>query len=138
MTDADVPEPIRAGPLGALADRLGIEALEVTAQRTVGTMPVSGNTQPHGLLHGGATAALAETMASLAASAHAGPGRVAVGLELNVTHHRTARSGTVTATATAVHLGRTTASYEIVVLDPDARRICTARLTCVLIDSPTA
>ncbi len=102
-------------------------------------MPVDGNTQPYGLLHGGASVALAETVGSIAAALHAGPGRVAVGLEINATHHRAVRSGTVTGTATAIHRGSRTASYEIEVTDEAERRICTARLTCLLLDSaPTA
>jgi 1,4-dihydroxy-2-naphthoyl-CoA hydrolase len=116
-----------------LLDRLGIELLEVSADGAVGTMPVAGNTQPYGLLHGGASALLAETLGSVAAATHAGPGRNAVGIELNVTHHRSARDGVVTGTATALHLGRTTASYEIIVVDSESRRICTARLTCLLL-----
>ncbi|NMM15782.1 MAG: hotdog fold thioesterase [Cellulomonas sp.] len=116
-----------------LMTRMGIELLEVSAERAVGTMPVEGNTQPHGLLHGGASAVLAETLGSFAATAHAGPGRVAVGIELNITHHRSARAGTVTGVATAVHLGVSLASYEVVVEDSEARRLATARLTCMLI-----
>ena len=137
MTDASPTSPDPTSSSGRLIDRLGIQLLEVGAQRTVGTMPVAGNTQPYGLLHGGATAALAETLGSYAAAAHAGPGRRAVGIELNATHHRSAREGIVTGTATAIHLGRRTATYEIVVLDPESRRLCTARLTCMLIDERT-
>ncbi len=118
---------------GTLVERLGIELLEASPDRVVGTMPVAGNTQPLGLLHGGATVALAETLGSYAASLHAGPGRSAVGIEVNATHHRGVRDGVVTGRATAVHLGGTTASYEIVVEDETSRRICTARLTCLLI-----
>ena len=98
-------------------------------------MPVAGNTQVHGVLHGGASALLAETLGSLAASAHAGPGRTVVGLELNASHHRSAREGVVTGTATALHLGRSTAAYEIVVEDPAGRRVCTARLTCMILSA---
>lgn len=119
---------------GTLMDRLGIVVEEVGPTRASGSMPVEGNTQPFGLLHGGASAALAETLGSVAAVAHAGPGRTAVGLELNATHHRSVREGRVHGVATAVHLGRTTASYEVVVTDDAGRRVCTARLTCVLLD----
>ena len=120
---------------GTLADRMGTEILEVTAERAVGRMPVAGNTQPAGLLHGGASAALAETLASLAGTVHAGPGRLAVGVDLNATHHRSAQEGWVTGTATALHLGRRSASYEVVVEDESGRRLCTSRLTCMLVDS---
>lgn len=137
MTDVERLEKIRAASEGTLVERMQIEILEVDAARAVGTMPVAGNTQPHGLLHGGASAVLAETLGSYAAAAHAGPGRVAVGTELSVTHHRSVRAGVVTGTATAIHLGRSTATYEIVVLDPESRRVCTARLTCMLMDART-
>lgn len=118
-----------------LAGRLEISVHEVTPERATGSMPVTGNTQPYGLLHGGASAALAETLGSYAAAAHAGEGRAAVGLELNATHHRGVRAGTVHGVATALHLGRTTATYEITVSDDDGRRVCTARLTCVVLDA---
>ena len=114
---------------------MGIVLKEATPERIVATMPVEGNTQPFGLLHGGASVVLAETLGSSAAVAHAGPGRAAVGIEVSASHHRTARSGVVTGTATALHLGRTTASYEIVVVDSESRRLATARLTCMLIEA---
>lgn len=119
---------------GTLVERLGIELLAAGPDGAVGTMPVAGNTQPFGLLHGGASAALAETLGSYAAAMHAGPGRAAVGVELNATHHRAVREGTVTGRATALHLGRTTASYEIVV-EAEGKRVCTARLTCLIVDA---
>jgi len=120
---------------GTLIARMGIELVEVSAQRAVATMPVEGNTQPYGLLHGGASAVLAETLGSYAANVHAGPGRAAVGIELSATHHRSARAGVVTGTAEAVHLGSSLATYQVVVEDADGRRLCTARLTCMLIDA---
>lgn len=123
------------GAAPGLAARLGIRFLEVGPERTVGTMPVAGNTQPYGLLHGGASVALAETLGSVAAALHAGPGRAAVGIEVNATHHRAAREGLVTGVATPLHRGGRTASYEIVVTDEGQRRVCTARLTCVLLES---
>ena len=122
--------------VGTLIERMGIVVTEASAQRTVATMPVAGNTQPYGLLHGGASAVLAETLGSISAMAHAGEGRAAVGIELNATHHRSARSGLVTGTATALHLGRTLATYQVVVEDDGGRLVCTARLTCMLIDDP--
>jgi uncharacterized protein (TIGR00369 family) len=133
MTHTDLPPTA-----GTLLERMGITLTEVTAERAVGTMPVAGNTQPHGLLHGGASAVLAETLGSYAATVHAGAGRHAVGVELNATHHRSATEGVVTGTATAVHLGGRMATYEVVVEDPRGRRLCTARLTCMLIDDRPA
>lgn len=135
MTDTTTPRHRPDGPGSELLGRLGIEIVEVTAERAVGTMPVAGNTQPYGLLHGGASALLAETLGSYAAGTHAGPGRHAVGLELSATHHRSAREGVVTGTARALHLGRSTATYEIVVEDSQGRRLCTARLTCLLLSA---
>jgi uncharacterized protein (TIGR00369 family) len=97
-------------------------------------MPVAGNTQPYGLLHGGASCVLAETLGSLGAALTAGPGRFAVGVEISATHHRAAASGSVTGVATRLHAGRSIASYEIVICDDQGRRVCTARLTCLLRD----
>lgn len=133
MTDE---HPDRLAQLMSVTDqlvhRMGIQVTEAAPDRAVGTMPVAGNTQPYGLLHGGASGVLVETLGSVAAALHAGPEAVAVGIELSATHHRAARSGTVTGTATALHLGRSTASYEVVVVDEDGRRICTGRLTCII------
>ncbi|WP_182113797.1 MULTISPECIES: hotdog fold thioesterase [unclassified Actinotalea] len=125
---------VRASTAGTLIERMGIEILEASPARAVATMPVAGNTQPYGLLHGGASVVLAETLGSYAAMLHAGPDRQAVGIEVGATHHRAAREGLVTGVATALHLGRTTASYEVVVEDSASRRVCTARLTCLLMD----
>nr|WP_225226933.1 MULTISPECIES: hotdog fold thioesterase [Oerskovia] len=113
---------------------MGITLDDVAPDRVTGSMPVTGNTQPAGLLHGGASVVLAETLGSIAAQIHAGEGRAAVGIEINATHHRGVRSGSVHGVATALHLGRTTASYEIVVVDDEGRRVCTARLTCMVLD----
>lgn len=126
---------------GTLVERMGIEVTSATAERVVGTMPVAGNTQPYGLLHGGASAVLAESLGSVGAALHAGPGRMALGVDLNATHHRSARPGpdgaaTVTGVATAVHLGRSSAVYEVVVTDERGRRVCSARLTCAVLDVP--
>nr|WP_233525937.1 hotdog fold thioesterase [Actinomadura spongiicola] len=123
---------------GDLARTMGVEYLETSAERVVGRMPVAGNTQPYGLLHGGASCVLAESLGSIAAMMHAGEGRIAVGIEINATHHRSATEGHVTGVATRVHGGRTLATYEIVVTDDRDRRICTARLTCMIRDAPGA
>ena len=117
---------------GTLIERLGIIIQSVSADMVVGTMPVEGNTQPYGLLHGGASAALAETVGSFGAMAHAGDGAIAVGVDLNITHHRAVRQGTVTAVATALHLGRTVATYSIAVTDDSGNVVATARLSCVV------
>ncbi|WP_438861830.1 PaaI family thioesterase [Nocardioides malaquae] len=119
---------------GALNDKMGIELVELTAQRVVGTMPVAGNTQPYGLLHGGASVVLAETLGSVGSAVHGFPHRVPVGVDINATHHRSAREGVVTGVATAVHLGRTSACYEVVITDEAGRRLCTSRITCALIE----
>ena len=140
MTDTPgAPDPVRAPPAdpphpvlrtaGTLVERMGVELVEASAQRLVATMPVAGNTQPYGLLHGGASVVLAETLGSVGAALHAGPSRIAVGVDVNATHHRAVREGTVTGTAEPLHLGRTTANYEVVVTDDAGRRVCTARLT---------
>ncbi|WP_344967476.1 hotdog fold thioesterase [Streptosporangium fragile] len=113
---------------------MGIEITEATAERVVGTMPVEGNIQPYGLLHGGASCVLAETLGSTGAAIHAGPGRGAVGIEINATHHRSATSGLVTGVATRIHGGRTIATYDIEITDEQGRRVCTSRLTCMLRD----
>lgn len=127
------PEKITDLPGGALNDRMGIEVLEASPERVVGTMPVEGNTQPYGLLHGGASVVLAESLGSVGAALHAHPDRMAVGVDINATHHRGARAGTVTGVATAIHRGRTSACYEVVITDEDDRRVCTARITCALV-----
>jgi uncharacterized protein (TIGR00369 family) len=116
--------------------KLGLRIVEISPERLVGTLPVEGNRQPYGLLHGGANASLAETLGSVGAALHAGPDRVAVGLELSCTHHRAARSGLITGVCVPLHVGRTTATFETVVTDEDGKRTCTARLTCVLRDAP--
>jgi 1,4-dihydroxy-2-naphthoyl-CoA hydrolase len=115
-----------------LSERMGIEIVAASAERVVGTMPVAGNTQPYGLLHGGASCVLAETLGSLGAALHAGPGVAVIGIEIGATHHRGAQEGLVTGVATKIHGGRTLATYEIVISDEGGKRICTARLTCLL------
>src|SRR5262249_41386984 len=100
----------------------------------VGTMPVAGNTQPYGLLHGGASCVLAETLGSLGSALHAGLDRVTVGIEISATHHRAASAGQVTGIASLLHGGRTTTTYEAVISDEAGRRGCPSRLTCLLMD----
>ena len=120
-------------PMGDLNEKMGVELLEVSAERVVGTMPVKGNTQPYGLLHGGASVVLAESLGSVGSAAHAYPDRIAVGVDINATHHRSAREGVVTGVATPIHLGRTSACWEVVITDEDGKRVCTSRITCALL-----
>lgn len=120
-----------------LNDKLGLVITEAAPERVVATMPVKGNLQPYGLLHGGANAALAETLGSISAALNAGEGKLALGLELSCTHHRGVHSGTVTGVATPVHVGRGTITSEIVITDESGKRSCTARLTCVVRDAPS-
>ncbi|MBG6097284.1 hotdog fold thioesterase [Nocardioides sp. WG-D5] len=122
---------------GALNEKMGVEILEISAEKVVGTMPVDGNTQPYGLLHGGASVVLAETLGSIGSGIHGHSlSKIAVGVDINATHHRSATSGVVTGTATAIHLGRNSAAYEIVITDERGKRVCTSRITCALIAAP--
>jgi 1,4-dihydroxy-2-naphthoyl-CoA hydrolase len=114
-----------------LTGRMGIRIVSASRDRVVGTMPVDGNTQPYGLLHGGASCVLAETLGSLGSALQAGPDRVTIGIEINATHHRAVRSGLVTGVATLVHGGRTLSTFDVVITDADSRRVCTARLSCL-------
>jgi uncharacterized protein (TIGR00369 family) len=123
---------------GRLNEKLGVELVEVSVDRVVATMPVEGNTQPFGLLHGGATVALPEKLGSFASGQHAyGMGKMSVGVDINATHHRSATSGVVTGVATPVHLGRTSACYEVVITDERGKRVCTSRITCALVPMPS-
>lgn len=115
--------------LGPLAEKMGIELLELSAERAVATMPVEGNTQPLGVLHGGAHVVLGESLGSFAANVWAHPEKVAVGIEVNATHSRPVSTGFVTAVCTAISLGKTLATHEIVVSDEQGRRLSTVRIT---------
>jgi uncharacterized protein (TIGR00369 family) len=134
MTDtAPTSEQILAAlPPSALDERMGIEVLEAGPQRVVARMPVEGNTQPFGLLHGGASCVLAESIGSIAANLHGAPTHYAVGVEINCSHHRGARSGYVTAVSTPIREGRQVASYHIEITDDAGESVATARLTCLL------
>jgi 1,4-dihydroxy-2-naphthoyl-CoA hydrolase len=125
---ADLPAPDRPEQLAA---RMGVELVELGLDEVVGTMPVAGNRQPFGLLHGGANAVLAETLGSTLSALHALPDRFPVGLELACTHHRSATEGVVTGVARPIHVGRSTSTTEIVITDAEGRRTCTAKLTCL-------
>ena len=118
---------------GALGIKMGIEIIEASPQRLVATMPVEGNTQPFGLLHGGASVVLAETLGSVGTALHAGPTRMSVGVDINATHHKSATSGVVTAVAIALSLGKTLCCYDVVISDDKGERTCTARITCLIL-----
>ena len=135
MTQPDYMAILRDRGSGLLDQKMGIEILEASPQRLVGRMPVAGNTQPIGLLHGGANVVLAESLGSIGTALHAGPDRTIVGVDINATHHKSARSGYVTAVATAISLGRTLCSYEIAITNEDGQRTCTARITCLILEA---
>jgi len=118
---------------GALDQKMGIKILEAEPGRIVGTMPVEGNTQPMGLLHGGANVVLAESLGSIGTSLHAGPNRKIVGVDINATHHKSATTGLVTGVATAISLGKTLCSWEIIIKNEAGERTCTARITCLIL-----
>lgn len=122
--------------MGALAEKMGIEWVEFSVERSVATMPVEGNTQPVGLLHGGAYVVLGESLGSMSANLWAGPGRLAVGIDINATHTRSATSGIVTGVCTPVHLGRSLTVHEIAVSDEQGRRCSTIRITNMIKDAP--
>ncbi len=119
---------------GALTAKMGITFLELGASRSVATMPVEGNTQVIGLLHGGAHVVLGESLGSISSAIHAGPGRYAVGIEINASHSRSVTSGLVTGTCTALVLGRRLATHEIVMTDEEGRRLSNVRMTNMLLD----
>ncbi len=121
-----------AANMGELNDKLGVVLVEVSPERVVATMPVEGNRQPYGLLHGGASVALAESLGSTLAALNCPPDRAAVGIEINATHHRSALAGLVTATTVPLNVGRTLVTSETVVRDEAGKRVCTVRLTCLL------
>ncbi len=115
--------------LGALATKMGIQLLELSAEHALATMPVEGNTQPVGILHGGAHVVLAESLGSMAANVWAYPDKLAVGIEVNASHTRSVASGVVTATCTAMNLGKSLTLHEIVITDDQGRRLSTVRIT---------
>lgn len=129
----DFMEVLRERGRGSLDKKMGIEIVEATPERLVGTMPVEGNTQPLGLLHGGANVVLAESLGSIGTQLHAGPTRRIVGVDINATHHKSATSGIVTAVATAITLGKTLCSYNVEITNEKSERTCTARITCLIL-----
>lgn len=125
----DALELLKQRGLGALAEKMGIELIELSAERAVATMPVAGNTQPIGLLHGGAHVVLAESLGSFAANVHAHPWGYAVGIELNASHHSSVKQGLVTGTCTAIKLGKTLTTHEVRMTDEDGNLLSTVRIT---------
>lgn len=134
LSDAAAELMAQRKDLGALATKMGIELVELSAERAVATMPVEGNTQPIGLLHGGAHVVLAESLGSMAANVWAWPAKVAVGIEINASHTRSATSGLVTGTCTALNLGKSLTLHEIVITDEKGQRLSTVRITNFLRD----
>ena len=130
---SDYLDEIRKRGSGALDSKMGIEIIEASPERLVGTMPVAGNTQPIGLLHGGANVVLAESLGSIGTQLHAGPNRKILGVDINATHHKSAISGVVTAVATAVSLGKTLCCYEVEITNDKGERTCSARITCLIL-----
>ena len=130
---SDFLEVIKKRGIGALDKKMGIEIIEASPNRLVGTMPVEGNTQPIGLLHGGANVVLAESLGSIGTQLHAGAGRKIVGVDVNATPHKPATSGIVTGVATAITLGKTLCSYQVEITNEKGERTCTARITCLIL-----
>ena len=130
----DFLQVIRESGIGALDKKMGIEIIEASPERLVATMPVEGNTQPIGLLHGGANVVLAESLGSIGTQLHAGADRKIVGVDINATHHKSATSGVVTAVATAISLGKTLCSYNVEIKNDKGERTCTARITCLILN----
>ena len=126
---------LQALPTRGLADVLGITILELTPTQVVATMPVDERTrQPFGILHGGASVALAETVASLGAVLNVDLERSnAVGLEINANHLRAKRDGVVTARAVPIHVGRLTQVWEVRIVDEQERPVCISRCTLAVV-----
>ena len=122
-----------------LGKTLGIELVETTPERVVATMPITSvHHQPFGYLHGGASVALAETVASLGGALNAPPGKVVFGLEINANHVRSRRSGTLKAIATPAHVGQTTQIWEIKIVDETDKLVCISRCTLAVVPADAA
>ena len=133
MTEPDYLSIIRERGSGALDKKMGIQITEASLTRLVGTMPVDGNTQPMGILHGGASVVLAESLGSVGTQLNAGENRRIVGIDINATHHKAPAKGIVTGVATAVSIGKTLCCWDIVITNEDGQRTCTARITCMIL-----
>jgi 1,4-dihydroxy-2-naphthoyl-CoA hydrolase len=126
------PDALASIPAAAIHERLGIVITAASPTEVVGTMPVSGNTQPFGLLHGGASLVLAESLGSFGAAVAAGGRAAPVGIEINASHHRSVTQGTVTGVATPIRHGRTLSTWQVRLSDEEGHLICTARITCLM------
>ncbi|AJT41909.1 hotdog fold thioesterase [Psychromicrobium lacuslunae] len=121
--------------LGELDEKMGVQIIEESVERVVATMPVAGNRQSFGLLHGGASLAVGEAVGSWAAVIYASTlGKTAVGVDVSATHHKSAREGLVTITATPLQLGRTLTSHQVVISNAAGERLCTVRISNLLLD----
>ena len=134
LDDPDLPARLN-DTRGELNDKLGVEFLSAGRESVTARMPVVGNRQPASLLHGGASAALAESLGSIHAVLLAPGGKAPVGIELSCTHHRSAVAGHVTGVSSPLHAGRTLATFAITISDDAGRPVCTARLTCMYLIS---
>lgn len=132
------PEWVSTLTLGPLCERMGIEIVDWNPARLVATMPVEGNQQPYGILHGGAYCVLAEALGSTAAALSVGPERAVVGIELNASYHRAASRGQITAVCRNIHLGATLTSHEIELTDDAGKLLCTVGLRCLVRTAPPA
>ncbi|PLX96748.1 MAG: esterase [Desulfuromonas sp.] len=132
-------EEMTAMSQGSLVDHLGMEFTEFGDDYLIARMPVDCRTlQPYGILHGGASVALAETVGSLAANLVVDETRfVCVGQEINANHLRPVPCGWVIATARPLHLGRRSQVWDIQICDEKGRKVCVSRLTMAVIDKPT-
>jgi uncharacterized protein (TIGR00369 family) len=128
-TSAEAAALLAQRGLGDLAEKMGIKLLELSAEKSVATMPVSGNTQPLGVLHGGAHVVLGESLGSFAANVWAYPDKIAVGIEVNASHSRSATSGTVTGTCVAINLGKSLTVHQIAITDEEGKLLSTVRIT---------
>ncbi len=133
MSEPDFLAVIRERGSGALDKKMGIEIIEASLTRLVATMPVTGNTQPMGILHGGANVVLAETLGSIGTQLNAGADRRIVGVDVNATHHKATATGVVTGVASAVTIGKTLCCWDVVITNEAGARTCTARITCLIL-----
>ena len=133
---ADVP-PDRAleiarGFRAPFVEKIRLEWITVSPEQVVAQIPVEGNTQPYGILHGGATASLCETVGSVGAAFVAGPDKLVVGTTLTINHLRAVREGNVTAIGVPLHSGRTSAVWDMRVTDDADRLVAVSRLTLAI------